>query len=254
MLLHSASEQHDGVTIDLRDGWTAEQVRTAEGPLLDAGEPLMARASAGLADEAARVLEARGRRTGRVLVLAGSGSNGGDALLASALLVARGSTAVVARLGRRVHGPGLRAAERAGARLLPPDATAGAIAAEAAEADLILDGVLGTGARGGLRSPARQVVERILESGRGRAAVVAVDLPSGVDPDDGRVVPPILRAHTTVTFGAAKAGLLLPPGRSAAGRVRLIDIGLGPGLEGLEPAVRRMLPHSAFGQEPHRPR
>jgi hydroxyethylthiazole kinase-like uncharacterized protein yjeF len=226
------------MTIDLGDGWTADQVRAAERPLLDAGRPLMARASEGLAAEAQRVLEATGRRTGRVLVLAGSGSNGGDALLAAALLVAAGSTAVVARLGRRVHGPGLRAAERAGARVLPPDATAGAIAAEAAAADLVLDGVLGTGARGGVRAPARQVVATILERGRGRAVVVAVDLPSGVDPDDGRVVPPFLRAHTTVTFGATKAGLLLPPGRAGAGRVRLVDIGLGPALEGVEPVVR----------------
>jgi NAD(P)H-hydrate epimerase len=239
MLLPGASEQHDGVTIDLGDGWTAEQVRAAERPSLEAGAPLMARAAAGLAVEAGRVLEARGRRTGRVLVLAGSGSNGGDALLAAALLAARGSTAVVARLGRRVHGPGLRAAERAGARILPPDASAGVIAAEAARADLVLDGVLGTGARGGLRSPAREAVARILETGPGRAVVVAVDLPSGVDPDDGRVSPPILRAHTTVTFGATKAGVLLSPGRSVAGRVRLVDIGLGPALEGVRPAVRR---------------
>jgi hydroxyethylthiazole kinase-like uncharacterized protein yjeF len=238
MLLHSGSEQHDGVTIDLRDGWTADQVRTGERPLLDAEEPLMARAAAGLAEEAGRVLAAHGRRVGRILVLAGSGSNGGDALLAAALLLARGSTAVVARLGRRVHGPGLQAAERGGARLLPPDATAGAIAAEAAQADLVLDGVLGTGAHGGLRSPARQIVARILESGLGRAAVVAVDLPSGVDPDDGRVSPPVLRARTTVTFGAVKAGLLLPPGRGVAGALRLIDIGLGPALDGVEPAVR----------------
>jgi hydroxyethylthiazole kinase-like uncharacterized protein yjeF len=139
-----------------------------------------------------------------------------------------------------VHGAGLRAAERAGAQVLAPDASARVIAAEAARADLVLDGVLGTGARGGLRSPAKEVVARILESGRGRAAVVAVDLPSGVDPDDGRVSPPVLVAHTTVTFGAVKAGLLLPQGRSVAGRVRLIDIGLGPALEGARPAVLRI--------------
>lgn len=238
MLLHSGSEQHDGVTIDLHDGWTAGQVRAAEQPLLDAGEPLMARASAGLAAETQRVLGSIGRRSGRVLVLAGSGSNGGDALLAAALLVGRGSTVVVARLGRRVHGPGIRAAERAGARLLPPDAPAGAIAAEAAAADVVLDGLLGTGAGGALRSPARQVVARILEHGLGRAAVIAVDLPSGIDPDDGSIAPPVLRAHTTVTFGASKAGLLLPPGRSVAGRTRVIDIGLGPALEGVEPTAR----------------
>jgi hydroxyethylthiazole kinase-like uncharacterized protein yjeF len=237
MVLLSTSEQHDGMTIDLRDGWTADQVRAAERPFLEAGVPLMSRAAAGLAAQCERVLATRGRRTGRVLVLAGSGSNGGDALLAAALLLDRGSAAVVARLRRRVHGPGLRAAERAGARVLPIDAGPGVVAAEAAAADLVLDGLLGTGARGGLRSPGREAVLRILDAGP--PTVVAVDLPSGVDPDDGRLSAPVLPARVTVTFGAVKAGLLLPPGRGVAGELRLVDIGLGPALEGATPAVRR---------------
>jgi hydroxyethylthiazole kinase-like uncharacterized protein yjeF len=103
---------------------------------------------------------------------------------------------------------------------------------------VVLDGVLGTGARGGLRSPGRQVVARILESAGRSAAVVAVDLPSGVDPDSGAVHPPVLRADLTVTFGAGKAGLLRTPGRSVAGPVRVVDIGLGPVLAGVVPAVR----------------
>lgn len=221
-------------------GYSAEQVREAERPLLAKGVPLMARAVAGLAVEAQRVLAARGRRTGHLLVLAGSGSNGGDALFAAAALVHAGSTAAVVLLGRRAHPAGLAAAIRAGARVLPPDSTAGRIAAEAARAELVLDGVLGTGASGGLRPPARQVVARILESAGRRAAVIAVDLPSGVGPDDGSVHAPVLRADVTVTFGAVKAGLLLAPGRREAGAVRLIDIGLRPALEG----VRSLLPAS----------
>jgi hydroxyethylthiazole kinase-like uncharacterized protein yjeF len=242
MVLPGASEKHDLMlrtrVPDLRNGYTAEQVRDAERPLLAAGVPLMERAAAGLAAEVGRVLATRGRREGRLLVLAGSGSNGGDALLAAAILLGRGSTAVVARLGRRVHGPGLRAAERAGARLLPPDATAGAIAAELTRADVVLDAILGTGADGGLRAPARQIVGRLLEVPDRGPAVVAVDLPSGIDPDDGTPRPPLLRADVTVTFGAIKAGLLSPQARAAVGLVRLVDIGLGPGLEGQTP-VRR---------------
>lgn len=223
------------------DGWTAEQVRRAEQPLLAAGEPLMARASAGLAVVVQEVLAARGRRTGHVLVLAGSGSNGGDALLAAAVLVRAGCSAAVVRLGSRVHGPGLRAAVRAGARVLPPDATAGRIAAEAAGADVVLDGVLGTGAAASpaLRAPARQVVARVSAALRNGPPVVAVDLPSGVGADDGSVHLPVLRATRTATFGGVKAGLLLPPASALAGRVRLVDIGLGPGLGQEEPAVRR---------------
>jgi NAD(P)H-hydrate repair Nnr-like enzyme with NAD(P)H-hydrate epimerase domain len=78
-------------------------------------------------------------------------------------------------------------------------------------------------------------VSAVLAAGT-RPAVVAVDLPSGLSPDDGRVFEPLLRADVTVTFGAVKAGLLLEPGASAAGRVVLVDLGLGPHLHG-EPVV-----------------
>jgi NAD(P)H-hydrate epimerase len=234
MVLPGSSEQHDDVIVE---GWAAADVRSAEHPLLAAGEPLMARAAAGLADEVRRVLAARGRRTGRIVVLVGSGDNGGDALLATADLLRSGSTAVVVRLGRRVHAGGFRAAQQAGAQVLPPDAPAGRIATEAAAADVVLDGVLGIGGSGGLRAPARQVVARLAESGV-RAAVVAVDLPSGLGADDGVPHPPMLRADRTVTFGAVKAGLLRASARPWVGRVLLVDIGLGPSLARGEPLIR----------------
>ncbi len=215
---------------DPSTAWTVAQVRAAEAPLLAAGEPLMARAAAGLARAVTGVLEQRGRRTGRLLVLAGSGSNGGDALHAAALLLARGCTVDVGLLGRRVHPEGLRAATRAGARVLAPDTAPGALAALAADADVVLDGVLGTGAAASpaLRPPARQAVAAVAAAVRNGPAVVAVDLPSGVGADDGSVHPPLLRASTTVVFGGMKAGLLRSPARGWCGRTVLVDIGLGP--------------------------
>ena len=217
-------------------GYTSEQVRAAEAPLLAAGVPLMARAAAGLAERVRLLL---GTRPGGVLVLAGSGSNGGDALLAAAALAGDGREVVVAPLGRRIHAAGLARAVAAGARILPVDVAAGEVAARAAVAAVLLDGLLGTGAaRGaGLRAPARQVVARVAEAIGGRVPVVAVDLPSGVDPDSGAAHPPLLRATETVTFGAVKAGLLRSPGSALAGRVRLIDVGLGPALVAMPPAV-----------------
>jgi hydroxyethylthiazole kinase-like uncharacterized protein yjeF len=223
----------------LSAGFSADQVREAERPLLERGVPLMARAAAGLAGVVREVLAARPAGQGRLLVLAGSGSNGGDALLAAAELIADGCTAVVVPLAGRMHEAGLAAATGAGATLFDaPDPAA--VAGLAAAADVVLDGILGTGAAAtpALRSPAREVVEalRPIVGGDG-PAVVAVDLPSGVGADDGSAPGPVLPATVTVTFGAMKAGLLLPPGRDLAGRVHLVDIGLGPGLRGVRPLV-----------------
>ena len=76
-------------------------------------------------------------------------------------------------------------------------------------------------------------------NGPDRALVVAVDQPSGIGTDDGSVPDPaVLPADVTVTFGALKAGLLLSPGAELAGRIVLVDIGLGPELEGVEPLLR----------------
>ena len=223
-------------TVDPMLGYSAADVRAAERPLLDAGVPLMSRASAGLAAVAGGLLAARGRPFGRVLVLAGSDGNGGDALFAAAILAASGCPTVVARLGRSVLAAALAAARHAGAVVLPRDVPAGRVAAEAARADLVLDGLLGIGAAGGLRPPLRQLIAALEPAVAGRGAVLAVDLPSGLGADDGRVASPVLSAATTVTFGAMKAGLLLaPPG--VVGRLVLIDIGLADGLAGAHPLV-----------------
>ena len=217
-------------------GWTAAQVRAAEQPLLDAGEPLMQRAAAGLATEIERVLAEREARPGRVLVLAGSGNNGGDALFAAAALAADGRPVTIVPLGSRLHEEGLAAALQAGA-VEAPSAGPDVVAQLARDADVIVDGILGTGAAASpaLRSPAREVVAAVLAA-PSAAAVVAVDLPSGLSPDDGRVFEPLLPADVTVTFGAGKAGLLLPPGAGVAGRVVLVDLGLAPYLRG-DPVV-----------------
>jgi NAD(P)H-hydrate epimerase len=219
-------------------GYSAAQVRAAEKPLLDAGVPLMARAAAGLAGELRKLLTTS-RRDGPIVVLVGSGDNGGDALFASATVAAEGVGVILIRTGSRVHEAGWAAAEDAGAVELQPDA----IPYLMADAAIIVDGILGTGtgADPALRGTARDVVLRVLALlGRDDSpAVVAVDIPSGIGPDDGAVPDPaVLPADVTVTFGALKAGLLLEPARSLAGRVVLIDIGLGPQLEGIEPVLQ----------------
>ena len=221
---------------NIHAGWSAAQVRAAEQTLLHAGEPLMQRAAAGLAAEIEGILSGQGSRPGAVLVLAGSGNNGGDALFAAARVAERGYRVTLVPLAARLHEEALAAALQAGA-VRAASAEPDAVAALARDADVIVDGILGTGAAASpaLRTPAREVVSAAHAAGSA-AAVVAVDLPSGLSPDDGQVFVPLLRADVTVTFGAVKAGLLLEPGASAAGRVVLVDIGLGPYLQG-EPLV-----------------
>jgi hydroxyethylthiazole kinase-like uncharacterized protein yjeF len=224
--------------VRLTDGYSAAQVRAAEQPLLDRGEPLMLRAAAGLAAEVTRRLAGSLDGAG-VLVLAGSGNNGGDALYAAAALARDGAAVTVLPLADAMHEQALAAALAAGAELASADGVADVVE----DCDVVLDGVLGTGAAAspGLREPARSVVAELaaaLERRDLRPRVVAVDLPSGVGADDGSVHEPVLRADVTVTFGAVKAGLLLLPAAAVAGDVHLVDIGLAPMLVGVEPLVR----------------
>jgi hydroxyethylthiazole kinase-like uncharacterized protein yjeF len=206
-------------------GYTAAQVRAAERPLLEAGEPLMRHAAAALAAEV-RDLGPR-----RVLVLVGPGDNGGDGLFAAAELAADGVVVDLVATASRHHVAGAAAALAAGARWVDGDAAAAARAA--ADADVVIDAILGTGTdpSPALRGRARDVVRAIAPAleRAARPLVVAVDIPSGISPDDGSVPDDaVLPADVTVTFGAVKAGLLREPGSRYAGRIVLVDLGLGP--------------------------
>ncbi|KUN85589.1 bifunctional ADP-dependent (S)-NAD(P)H-hydrate dehydratase/NAD(P)H-hydrate epimerase [Streptomyces bungoensis] len=211
---------------------------------------LMQRAAAGLAAACAEML---GRvYGGRVVLLVGSGDNGGDALYAGARLARRGAgvTAVLLAGPERTHRGGLAALRRAGGTIAAAEGAGRAIE----RAGLVVDGIVGIGGKGGLRPEARAVAEAVARS---RAAVVAVDLPSGVEADTGEVRGAALRADLTVTFGTHKPGLLIDPAREYAGTVRLVDIGLelppDPELEALQHAdVARLLPVPAAESDKYR--
>lgn len=191
--------------------FTAAQVRAAEAPLLAAGVPLMPRAAAALAEVIAE------HHPERMLVLAGPGDNGGDALFAAADIAARGVPVDILRTSDRVRTEALQAALDAGARSIR------LADLDPAVYDVIVDGILGIGARGALRAQARDAVTALLSSS---AVVIAVDLPSGLDADTGAADEVVLVATTTVTFGAVKAGLTRGEGPRLSGRIVLVDIGL----------------------------
>ncbi|MBI5161894.1 MAG: NAD(P)H-hydrate epimerase [Micrococcales bacterium] len=191
----------------------------------------MRRAASGLAAELRRELAEH--PVAEVVLLAGSGDNGGDGLFAVAELAAAGVPVRVLAVGSRLHEEGAAAARAAGAVV---DGTAAddpeALAASLGESVLLVDAILGIGATGaGLRGRAHNVVAALLAArdGSPRHRTVAVDVPSGIGVDDGAVPADgvVLAADLTVTFGGVKIGLLLPPASAVAGEVRLIDIGLG---------------------------
>ena len=227
----------------MRDAYQVAAVRTAEHALMEIvpDGTLMGRAAAGLASVCAALLRQEpGYVYGaRVVVLAGSGDNGGDALYAGARLARRGAAVTAIAAGSKVHAGGTAALRQAGGRVTDDtgDAAAALIAQLIAGADLIVDGLLGIGGRGGLRDPFASLAAAAERARQAGATVVAVDLPSGIDADTGAVDGPAVRADVTVTFGALKPGLLIDPGAGHAGTVELVDIGLRPYLED-EPAAR----------------
>ncbi|MDP3972841.1 MAG: NAD(P)H-hydrate dehydratase, partial [Candidatus Nanopelagicales bacterium] len=163
---------------------------------------------------------------------------GGDALFAGASLARRGARVVVIPVssGGSVdcHEGGLASLVRNGGRLLDPSGGGGGPLADEAiteiiNADLVIDGILGIGGRGGLRDLAADLA---IVAAASDAIVIATDLPSGVEADTGAIPDPhgVISADVTVTFGCLKPGLLLMPGAEQAGDVRVIDIGITPWL------------------------
>ncbi len=209
---------------------TVEAVRRAEQAAmadLPSGA-LMQRAAAGLA---AAVVDLLGGAYGRrVVLLVGPGDNGGDALWAGARLAGRGAHVEALLLADRCHGAGLDALRAAGglATRDPEDL--------AAAPDVLVDGIVGIGARPGLGPEAMEVLVRFAD-----VPVVAVDVPSGVDVDTGTLDGAHVTADLTLTFGTHKVAHLVDPASTASGAVHLVDLGLDPDVLG-PPAVEALQP------------
>lgn len=156
---------------------------------------------------------------GRVAVLAGSGHNGADALVAGRTLHAWGRSVAFVRCGNRAPDPDVLAGWSL--PLEPPEA----LDRELAAADVVVDGILGTGLTTAPRPPQAGMIERVNAA---RAAVVSADGPSGVDFTTGRVPGAAIRADLTVTFGWPKTGLLNFPARERIGDLVSVEIGFPP--------------------------
>lgn len=168
----------------------------------------------------------------RAVVVCGKGNNGGDGLVAARHLASWGMRVTAVILGRPED---LRepAADNF-ARLSEVDVRTRPFAArllerEVARADVVVDAIFGTGFRGVPEDEYGAAIELVNASA---APVVAVDIPSGVNGETAVVEGDAVRADVTVTFGAAKVGLVLLPGAGYAGLVEVVDIGFPQDLLG----------------------
>ena len=196
---------------------------------------LMRRAGLAVAEAVRRVAALRGVRDLPVLLVAGKGNNGGDAVVAAEFLAAWGlRTELFSLITRHQHASGTASMPEGGctgkAALVFPDPAA------VPRGSIVVDGVLGTGATGEPRGAAAEAVRWIRRIRDERAAfVVAIDLPSGLDADSGAFAENSIVADLTVTLGLPK--MCLAPtapeaGALRCGHVEAVDIGFPPELLG----------------------
>ena len=215
--------------------FTAEEMRRLDRrAIAELGIPgvtLMENAGASAARE---ILSAFGPlRGGKVVVLCGKGNNGGDGFVVARHLLRGRARVRVFLLGaaREVKGDAavklgeLRRARGAQVTLVIGAGGFKEVEGALAGADLIVDGLLGTGLTGPAEGLVARAIGAINASGR---PVVALDLPSGLSSDTGALLGPTVAATLTTTFAGWKRGLLLYPGAAHAGRVRVIPIGIPP--------------------------
>src|SRR5262249_42159704 len=211
----SRSAGSDGLTaMRLRPVLTPEEMSEADGRTIAAGTPvevLMDRAGRAVAWAARRQWHGSGTYGKHVVVVCGKGNNGGDGLVAGRVLRGWGVHVDVFKLeGGIDRDRCLRALKRA---------------------DVVIDAMFGTGFKGALEGDAAWFAESADRSDRCEAQTIAIDIPSGVNGLTGEIEGEAVWAHETVCFAALKPGLVFQPGRSYAGEVHVIDIGVDIGVD-----------------------
>jgi hydroxyethylthiazole kinase-like uncharacterized protein yjeF len=189
--------------------YLTEDIRRIEEASLGAAPPLMERAGAAAAELAAKLIAETSKD---ILVLAGPGNNGGDALIAAKLLAQRFFRVTIVKR--------------------PEELPAGK------HWGLVIDGLFGIG----LVRPVEGDYAKLVEyANHQRCPVLALDMPSGIQSDTGRVLGVAVRATHTITFIALKPGLLTLDGPGHSGEVSVADLGL---------AVKEIIPPGAWISDP----
>jgi hydroxyethylthiazole kinase-like uncharacterized protein yjeF len=192
-------------------------------------EQLMENAGLGVAQEAWLMLGELADR--KIVVLAGPGNNGGDGLVAARHLKDWGADVTVVLLKARGEDDvNLKTLVEREVPVIVLDEYATKLDEILAGTELVIDALLGTGRAREIKGELADVLDKLGEARSRRVAprLLAVDLPTGVDADTGAVDPHTVAADQTVALGWSKVGLHTPPGAQYAGRVEVVDIGIGP--------------------------
>ncbi len=231
--------------------YTAAQTRELDRLAIEehglAGATLMERAGAAVFD----LVRARWPRARRIALLCGPGNNGGDGYVVARLAQGAGFAPSVIGVGEADKMKGEAATVRESCR-------AAGIAIKEFHADLlagndvIVDAMLGTGLEREINGEWRAAIEAVNHS---RLPVLAVDIPSGLHADTGRVMGAAIRAQATMTFIGLKAGLLTGAGRDHTGEIYFNDLGAPPDIYAkVQALARRLTEQSLYGLLPPRRR
>ncbi|HPI98844.1 MAG TPA: NAD(P)H-hydrate epimerase, partial [Synergistales bacterium] len=169
----------------------------------------------------------------RVTILTGPGNNGGDGHALARLLAARQiHTVTISTVSENKLSPDARMNFNISAKcglsiLLSEELENHQITNALTSSDVVVDALLGTGSRGHPRGEISRLIK--LVSGC-QVPVLSIDIPSGIDPDTGEIFSPCIRADITVSMLAAKTGLLVTPAAEYVGKLKVVDIGVPPGL------------------------
>ncbi len=259
--------------------YTVEQMRALEAAADRAGHTyhaMMERAGRAVAEVIATLWDAQETR---VVVLVGPGNNGGDGLVAGRVLAGLGYQVAAFLWKRPADEARCQEARQAGVSLIPlagSDEGWRTLDRALHRASVVVDALLGTGVSRPIAEPLSTLLERLRavrqrpprrealvwaqatphHSLRPRGpALVAVDLPTGLNADTGAVDPATVPADITVTFAGPKVGMLLPPGSDVLGELVVADIGIPPQVtSAAEHAGEFMAPDAAAALVPARPR
>jgi len=186
---------------------------------------LMENAGAAIAREVKERLN-----SGSVVFIAGRGNNGGDAFVAARHLasgndlevkvIILGATSLIKTEEARRNFSILK---HSGVEIMEIADSSGLLQCDWFDsADIIVDAIFGTGIKGHIREPESTAIDLINDSG---AYVIAVDVPSGFNPDGGAVGKAV-KANLTLTFHRMKSGLIAPEAKAYTGEIKVVDIGV----------------------------